>query len=163
MCSRTQKTMRVLAIDPGYGRMGLAVVEGDPSKPTFVYSDCIETNKEDEGRLATIAQALTDSIDTYSPNLVAIESLFFSNNAKTALKVGEARGALLSVVQARGIPVKEYSPQQIKMAVTGNGAADKVAVSRMIPHLITLPEKKRLDDEMDALALGICALSHKLS
>ena len=157
------KVMRVLAIDPGYGRMGLAVVEGDASKPTFVYSDCIETHKEDEGRLATIAEALSGALVQYAPDLVAIESLFFSNNAKTALKVGEARGALLSVVQARGTPIKEYSPQQIKMAVTGNGAADKTAVARMVPHLITLPQKNRLDDEMDALALGICALSHKLS
>ena len=154
--------MRVLAIDPGYGRMGLAVVEGNPSKPTFVYSECVETHKDDTDRLAAIARALARALKQYSPDLVAIEALFFSNNAKTAMRVGEARGALLSVVQELGVPIKEYSPQEVKMAVTGMGNADKSAVARMLPRLIQLPEKKRLDDEMDALALGICALAHRL-
>lgn len=156
--------MRVLAIDPGYDRLGVAVLMGSASKPEYVYSDCIQPAKgEKEARLATVFTSINSLIQEYKPDLLSLETLFFMNNAKTALGVAEARGAILSAAGIHNIPVKEYSPQQIKMAVTGNGAADKIAVMRMIPHLILLPEKKRLDDEMDALALGICALSHRLS
>jgi crossover junction endodeoxyribonuclease RuvC len=157
--------MRILAIDPGYDRMGLAVVEGDPSRPTHVWSDCVLPPKgETAERLAVIHDAVASAIREHAPDRVAIESLFWStNNKRSALGVAEARGAALSAAAEAGLSVSEHSPQQVKLAVTGYGNADKKSVASMIPRLIALPPKKRLDDELDAIALAICALSTRHS
>jgi crossover junction endodeoxyribonuclease RuvC len=155
--------MRILAIDPGYDRLGIAVVEGDASRPTLVWSDCIQPEKgARENRLSCVSKAVTSAIKKYSPDVLAIETLFFNKNIKTAVGVAEARGVILASAGTASIPVVEYSPQQIKNAVTGHGGADKNAVARMIPKLIVLPEKKRLDDELDAIAIGITALASGL-
>lgn len=155
-----KKIVRVLAIDPGFDRMGIAVIEGDPSKPTLVWSDCVTPTKGTvEERLAAVQQAVTEAIEKYTPDVFALEGLFFSTNVKTALGVAEARGAVLAAAGAAGCRVVECSPQEVKLAVTGYGAADKKAVANMIPHLLTLPPKKRLDDELDAIAVGIAALA----
>lgn len=153
--------MRILAIDPGYDRMGLAVLEGDPSRPTHIWSDCVTPPKGDAAdRLAVIHDAVAEAIAAYAPDRVAIESLFWStNNKRSALGVAEARGAALSAAAEAGLSVSEHSPQQVKLAVTGYGNADKKAVALMIPRLVSLSAKKRLDDELDAIALAICALS----
>lgn len=152
--------MRVLGIDPGYDRLGIAVVEGDPSRPVLVWSDCILPHPgSPEKRLAEVAQAVSSAISTYHPDALGIETLFFSKNAKTALGVAEARGAILASAGLASLPVIECSPQQVKLSVTGYGNADKAAVANMIPRLLTLPEKKRLDDELDAIAVGIAALA----
>jgi crossover junction endodeoxyribonuclease RuvC len=152
--------MRILAIDPGYDRLGIAVIEGDPSRPTLVMSECIQPEKGARSkRLAHISAAVAGAIKTYGPDILAIETLFFSANKKTALGVAEARGAVLACAGAALVPVIECSPQQIKLAVTGHGGAQKSAVAHMIPRLLTLPKKKRLDDELDAIAVGITALA----
>jgi crossover junction endodeoxyribonuclease RuvC len=151
--------MRVLAIDPGYARLGIAVVEGSSSRPTLVMSGCVlPENGAREDRLARVSDAVADAIKEYAPDALAIETLFFSINKKTAIGVAEARGAVLAAAGAASLPVIERSPQQVKLAVTGHGGADKAAVARMIPKIIALPEKKRLDDELDAIAIGIAAL-----
>jgi crossover junction endodeoxyribonuclease RuvC len=156
--------MRVLAIDPGYDRMGIAVIEGDPSKPVHIWSDCVLPPKGAvEMRLYTIRKAMEEAIEEYAPDIFALETLFFNKNVKTVLGVAEARGALLSVAGKNNLRVIECSPQDVKLSVTGYGAADKAAVARMIPHLIELPDKKRLDDELDAIAVGIAALSKQNS
>lgn len=156
--------MRVVAIDPGFDRMGVAVLEGDPSRPVYIWSDCIIPPPGSPAeRLAVIHQAIIDAIEKHTPDVLGIETLFFSTNKKTALSVAEARGTILAAAGLKNIPVSEHSPQQVKLAVTGYGNADKSAVSSMIPRLITLPPKKRLDDELDAIAVGICALSTRLS
>ncbi|MFM2330671.1 MAG: crossover junction endodeoxyribonuclease RuvC, crossover junction endodeoxyribonuclease RuvC [Candidatus Parcubacteria bacterium] len=152
--------MRILAIDPGYDRLGIAVVEGNASKPILVWSTCITPPKgETVERLAHISRAVTDAISTYAPDVVAIETLFFNINKKTAIGVAQARGAILAAAGLASLSVVEYSPQQIKSAVTGHGGADKTAMARMIPKLLTLPTKKRLDDELDAIGIGITALA----
>lgn len=154
--------MRILAIDPGYDRMGIAVVEGDPSKPKLVWSDCIQPAKgPQQERLAEIRIATEEALSTYQPDLLAIEKLFFSKSKTSAMGVAEARGAVLAAIGRTGIPVRELAPGTVKLAVTGNGAADKAAVARMLPLLITLSEKKRLDDELDAIAIGIAALADR--
>lgn len=151
---------RVLAIDPGYDRLGLAIIEGDPSKPLLIWSDTVLPPKGlKEARLAVVFQAVQDAITTYSPTVLALETLFFTNNQTTGIGVAEARGAVLVSAGLNALPVLEFSPQQVKLAVTGYGNADKKAVMAMVPKLISLPEKKRLDDEFDAIALGIAALS----
>ncbi len=160
MSPRTTKIRRVLGIDPGFDRLGLAIIEGDPSRPTHIWSDCVTPAKGSaELRLAAIYQAVSEAIAAHAPSAVAIETLFFSTNKTSALGVGEARGAALAAVGASRLPVLEFSPGQVKLAVTGYGNADKKAIERMVPHLITLPAKKRLDDEFDAIAIAIAGLS----
>ena len=152
--------MRVLAIDPGYDRLGIAILEGDPSRPTLIWSDCVTPDKgAPEERLAQVSLAVTAAIREYTPDVLGIETLFFSINKKTALKVAEARGAILAAAGITLLPVIECSPQQMKLAVTGYGGATKAAVAIMVPRLLTLPEKKRLDDELDAIAIGITVLA----
>lgn len=149
-----------MAIDPGYDRLGIAIIEGNSSRPILIWSDCVMPGKgTSEKRLAGVAEAVTSAIKKYSPNILAIETLFFNKNIKTAFGVAEARGAILAAAGSASIPVVEYSPQQVKSAVTGNGGADKAAVARMIPRLLSLPKKKRIDDEFDAIAIGITALA----
>ena len=123
-------------------------------------SDCIQPEKgAREARLAHIYAAVTASIERYQPDILALETLFFSTNVKTALGVAEARGAALVAAGSAHIPVHEHSPQAVKLAVTGDGRASKVAIARMVGRVIALPPKKRLDDELDAIALAICALA----
>ncbi len=155
-----RKFLRVLAIDPGYDRMGLAVLEGNPSKPTLVWSECVAPPKgAREERLAAVHLAVAGAIREYAPDLFALETLFFSVNKKTAIGVAEARGAVLAAAGIAGLPIYECSPQTVKLAVTGYGAADKSAVAGMVARLVALPLKKRHDDELDAIAVGIAALA----
>jgi crossover junction endodeoxyribonuclease RuvC len=152
--------MRVLAIDPGYDRLGIAVVEGDPSRPVLLMSECVLPPKgAPHERLAVVSRAVQSTIEQYAPEVLGIETLFFSVNKKTALAVAEARGAILAAAGLASLPVVECSPQAVKLAVTGHGGADKTAVARMIPKLLVLPPKKRLDDELDAIAVGITVLA----
>ncbi len=154
--------MRVLGIDPGFDRLGLAVLEGDSSRPTLIWSECVTPPKGlPEARLAEVYAAIIDALTTYSPDKLAIETLFFSTNKKTAFAVAEARGAILAAAGAAGVLVQEFSPAQVKLAVTGHGGADKAAIARMIPHLVPLDSRKRLDDELDAIAVGIAGLSDR--
>jgi len=152
--------MRILAIDPGYDRLGIAIIEGDPSRPTLLMSACILPEKgAREDRLAHVSNAVTNAIKTYTPDALAIETLFFSVNKKTALGVAEARGAVLAAAGIALLPVIECSPQQVKLAVAGHGGASKAAIAHMVPRLLSLPKRKRLDDELDAIAIGITALA----
>ncbi len=151
---------RVLAVDPGYDRLGVAIIEGDPSKPVCLWSEVVQPPKgEREERLAFVFNAIERLLIEYSPAVLAIESLFFTKNQQTGIGVAEARGAVLAAAGRAGVPVLEFSPQQVKLAVTGYGNADKKAVMVMVPKLVSLPLRKRLDDEFDAIALGIAALS----
>jgi len=118
--------MRVLGIDPGFDRLGLAVIEGDPSRPTHIWSECVIPPKGSaDERLAVVHEAVADAIRTYSPDLVALETLFFSVNKKSAMGVAEARGAVLSAAGEAGVQVSEHAPGSVKLAVTGSGRADK--------------------------------------
>lgn len=152
--------MRILAIDPGYDRLGVAIVEGDPSRPSLLWSDCVLPKKGTAAqRLAEVSCAIRDAIRQHAPDALAIESLFFGVNKKTVIGVAEARGAILAAAGMASLPIIECTPQQVKNAVTGYGNANKTAVASMIPRLISLPKKKRLDDELDAIAIGITALA----
>ncbi len=158
--SKNPNTYRILAIDQGYDRLGIAVIEGDPSRPTLLWSDCVLPEKgARENRLAHVSRAVTAEIDAYAPDALAIATLFYSENKKKAFGVAEARGAICAAAGVASIPVVEYSPQQVKLAVTGYGGATKAAVAQMIPRLLTLAKRKRLDDEIDAIAIGITALA----
>jgi crossover junction endodeoxyribonuclease RuvC len=152
--------MRVLAIDPGYDRLGVAVLEGNASKPILVWSECVLPPKGlREQRLEYVHKTIIAVAKKFTPDFFALESLYFSTNKKTALGVAEARGAALAAASTAGLAVREVAPGTVKLAVTGNGRADKKAIARMLPHLIELPKRKQLDDELDAIALGIAALT----
>src|SRR3989338_3132932 len=155
--------MRILAIDPGYERLGVAVLEKLPrQKETLLYSSCVQTSKTlpHAERLLKIASEVKKVTEEFEPNALAIETLFLHTNQKTVMPVAEARGAVLVEAARAGLTVCEYTPLQIKMAVTGYGKSDKKQVAEMVKKLISLPSQKRLDDEYDAIAIGLTHLAH---
>jgi crossover junction endodeoxyribonuclease RuvC len=153
--------MRVLAIDPGFGRCGVAVLEGSGANAALVYSACIETaaGERFSDRLLFVANEVIRLIEAYTPETIAIEELYFTNNAKTALHVAEVRGMLMYLAASRELPLVEYNPLAIKIALTGYGRATKEQVTKMVEKLVKLPKKTMRDDEYDAIALGLTALA----
>jgi crossover junction endodeoxyribonuclease RuvC len=149
--------MKLLAIDPGYDRCGVAVVEGQPA--TLAFSACITTSKGDphEARLAHIYRTLETLIDEWQPQAIALETLFFSVNKTSAIKVAEARGVVLLLAGLRHLPVVELSPQEVKLSMTGIGNASKEQVQKMVALTLKIDTAKKIDDEVDAIALGIAA------
>ncbi|MEK7194451.1 MAG: crossover junction endodeoxyribonuclease RuvC [Patescibacteria group bacterium] len=144
---------RVIGIDPGFERCGVAVLEENK----LLFSTCIITESSDkhEERLLTLGQELGKIIKKWKPNALATEKLFFNINIKTALKVAEARGVILYEAARADLPVHEYSPQAIKIAVTGYGKASKPQVETMVLRLLGLKTPPRHDDETDAIAVAI--------
>lgn len=141
-----------LAVDPGYDRLGLAIFKGQ----TLTYSECYTPPEGDfPMRLQNIYERVATLIKKHSPSSLALETLFFTKNQKTAMKVAEARGVILLAGAIHGLEIAEYSPQAVKIAVTGSGNADKTSVMRMVERLVALPSQRRHDDEYDAIALGI--------
>ncbi len=150
--------MRIISIDPGYERLGVAIIEKQKgSKETHLFSTCIKTSKtlSHSERLTILVEETKKIIDTWSPECLAIEKLFLASNQKTAMNVAEARGVVLSECARNGLKVFEYSPPQIKLAVAGHGGADKKSIMRMIPLLIKIPNTVKIDDEFDAIAIGL--------
>lgn len=148
----------ILAIDPGYDRVGIAVVEtGRPS--LLKHSTCIVTDKKDlqEKRLAGVYRAVEDLINEWQPDHIALETLFFSVNKKTAIKVAEARGVIVLIAGLHTLPLIELSPQEVKLAMAGVGNADKTQVQKMVSLTLKIDISQKLDDEIDAIALGFAA------
>ena len=150
----------VLAIDPGFDRVGVAVVQKDGAKEKILFSKCILTNKKESqsNRLKQIGLEIKKIIKSEKPGCLAIEKLFFNQNTTTALRVAEARGVIMYEAVCAGLKVFEYSPQEIKIAVTGYGKAGKKDVEMMTIRLLSLKTTPKYDDEVDALALGITHL-----
>ncbi|MEK7156229.1 MAG: crossover junction endodeoxyribonuclease RuvC [Patescibacteria group bacterium] len=160
--------MKVLAIDPGYGRCGVAVVEKNPStmlgasgREVLLYSACIETpaKMDFSERLAIVADECARLIKMHAPDCLAMEKLYFQTNQKTAMRVAEVRGALINTAQGAGIEVFEYTPGEVKSAAAGSGSADKKAVARMLHVLMKIEKEIRHDDEYDAIAIAVTHLS----
>lgn len=150
--------MRIIAIDPGYERLGVAVIEKLPrQKETVLFSECFRTSPKipHPQRLEMIGNEIAKVIQELEPQALAIESLFFSNNQKTAITVAEARGVILFQAAKHELPVYEYGPGQIKVAVTGYGKSDKAAINMMVDKLVRIEKKITLDDEYDAIAVGL--------
>jgi crossover junction endodeoxyribonuclease RuvC len=153
--------MKVLAVDPGFGRCGVAVLDGDGRGAEVRFSACIETPAKSAfvDRLTTVIESVVHLIETHKPELFVIEGLFFSNNTKTALQVAEVRGALLYVATKAHVPIHEMHPGSTKIALTGYGKATKAQMMFMVEKLTKLSMENRLDDEFDAVALGLAALA----
>lgn len=150
--------MRILGIDPGYGIVGFGVIDKITSnKMQYVGSGAIRTNPADEfaARLDEIHNDMNAIIDQYKPDVCAIEKLYFAQNTTTGLQVAEARGVITQVLYSRGIPIFEYSPSQVKMAVTGHGRATKSQVKEMVERHLNAKGIKGPDDTLDALAVAL--------
>ncbi|MES2749129.1 MAG: crossover junction endodeoxyribonuclease RuvC [Patescibacteria group bacterium] len=153
--------MRVLAIDPGYDRLGVAVMEYQNGKEHLIFSTCVETDRKSDlpERLFMVGDTIATLIATHAPDTVAIETLFFNKNVKTAIGVAQARGIIIYLAKKSGCVVHEFGPQEIKVAVTGYGNSDKAAVFAMVTRLVPNVPRKALDDEYDAIAVGITCLA----
>jgi len=149
--------MRVLSIDPGYERLGIAILEKNKNKESLIYSSCFQTdpNLEIKKRLLLLGTEIKKIIKKHSPDAVAIERLYFNKNHKTAMATAEAIGVILYEAAKSELDVKEYTPQEIKVAVTGYGKSDKRQVIDMVKILLKIKGKKALDDEFDAIAVGL--------
>lgn len=157
--------MRIIGIDPGYDRIGVAIIDKLQPKETLVYSTCITTSPKDSfpKRLLALGQAIESIIKEYQPAEAAIEILYFAKNSTTALSVAEARGVIQYLLTTYSIPIIEYPPNTIKLAITGYGSADKKSITAMIPRLIQVNSSKKLDDELDAIAVALTHSAHRNS
>ncbi|MCK4918406.1 MAG: crossover junction endodeoxyribonuclease RuvC [Candidatus Pacebacteria bacterium] len=151
--------MKIISVDPGYERVGIAIIEKETSssKEVLLYSDCFQTSNKDsfETRLKQIGEEIQKIIEKYNPEVLSIESLFFNSNQKTALKVSEAKGIIKYIALANNLEILEFTPLQIKIAITGYGRSDKNQVTSMLTHLINIEKKVKYDDEYDAIAIGL--------
>ncbi len=157
--------MRIIAIDPGYERMGVAILEKNSGKEELLFSECFKTSAKipHSERLNLIGEEIISIVKKFKPEALAIETLFFSTNRKTAMAVSEARGVMLFVAANNGLSIKEFQPNQIKVAVAGHGSADKTAMIKMVQKLITIPKKIQYDDEYDAIAVGLTYFATNLT
>lgn len=151
--------MRIIAVDPGYGRAGIAILEKKKNiKEEYIDSFCIETSpkKPIEERLFEVGSQFENAIQTYNPEFLAMETLFFGKNKKTAIAVAEMRGVFLFIAKKYNVRVFEYNPMTVKTALS---AQDKKQIEFMVERLLTLPQRKRLDDEYDAIAIGLAHIA----
>jgi len=151
-----------MGIDPGLANTGFGVVRVAGGRISAVDGGVIEAPSGDppERRLATIHAELGKLIDWHEPAAVGLEELYFGKNARSAIAVGEARGVAMLAAASRGVPCFDYTPQAVKLAVCGNGGADKRQVQRMVGTLLNLPSPPDSDHTADALAVAICHASN---
>lgn len=155
--------MRILAVDPGYEKMGVAVLEKIAGKEVLLFSECFKTSSKTphSERLRQLGGEINRVIDKFKPEVLAIEKLFFTTNQKTALMVAEARGVIVYEAATAGLSVTEFTPLQAKVAVTGYGRGTKEQMKFMVEKLITVGKKITEDDEYDAIALGLTYFATK--
>lgn len=154
--------MKVLGIDPGIAITGMAVVEEKEGKFELLFAKAVETKAglPADRRLQLIFEEVSDIVAVQKPDIAALEKLFFNTNAKTAFSVGQARGAIISALAHFALRIEEYTPLQVKTALTGYGRADKKQIQQMVKTILKLPEVLRPDDVADGAAI---ALTHLFS
>jgi len=159
---------KILAIDPGTAATGYAILEKSKhaTKPDVKEYGCITTTAKTPlpERLGILAKDLRKIIKKYKPEELAVEKLFFAKNVKTGIAVGQARGVILLVGAENRLQISEYSPAEVKQAVSGYGQAPKAQVQKMIKTILSLEKTPRPDDAADAIAIGLCHLqtNHQL-
>lgn len=156
--------MKIIGIDPGFERLGIAVLEknaGD-KKEHVLFSECFKTSAKLEfaERLKLIGGEVKKIIKEYKPEVLSIETLFLTTNQKTVMHVAEARGVVMYEAIQAGLKIFETSPPQIKMATTGYGKADKTQIIKMVKILVEIDNLKKSDDELDAIAIALTAFAH---
>ena len=150
--------MRILGIDPGLAIVGWGVVEHQGTKFHTVAYGALQTpaKTRTEERLHSIFRGMQELLETYHPDAIAVEELFFNTNITTGIRVAEARGVILLAAEMAGVSIFEYTPLQVKQAVVGYGRAEKRQVISMVTRLLNLKEAPKPDDTADALAIAIC-------
>lgn len=157
--------MRILGIDPGLGRVGFGLIEITPDA-TLCYGACqwgiIATSKDkpDGARLQEIHEDMTKLLHQLQPDCISLERLFYFRNATTLVPVAQARGVILMVISQFGLPVFEYTPMQVKQAITGYGKSQKAEIQNTLIDLLSLDKKPTPDDAADGLALAVCHYHH---
>ena len=156
---------RILGIDPGYAILGYSVIDFRANRYRLVDCGVLTTDKDEPqpARLKSLYRGLTDLILMLEPEVAAVEELFFNSNAKTAIKVGEARGAAILACANCGLPVYEYTPLQIKQALSGYGRASKEQMQELVRRLLGLEKAPSPDDAADAAAAAICHANSAVS
>ncbi len=156
--------MIILGIDPGFERLGVAVLEKNKGdrKEKVLFSECFKTSAKLEfsERLLLIGKEVRKIIKEYKPKVLSIETLFLTTNHKTVMHVAEARGVVIYEASDAGLKIFEASPPQIKIATTGYGKADKSQVIKMVKMLVDIDNSKKQDDELDAIAIALTAFAH---
>lgn len=156
--------MRILGIDPGFERLGIAVLEKNSGgeKEQVLHSECFKTfaKLEFSERLNLIGKRVKEIIKEYKPEVLAIETLFLTTNHKTVMNVAEARGVVIYEASNARLKIFEASPPQIKIATTGYGKADKSQIIKMVKILVNIDKTKKSDDELDAIAIALTAFAH---
>src|SRR3990167_3571045 len=154
--------MRILGIDPGYERLGVAVLEKNGGKECVLFSACFKTSPKLEfpERLNLVGEEIERIIQKYKLEVLAIETLFLNTNQKTAMRVAEVRGVALNEAVKRNLKVFEASPPQIKVAIAGYGRADKQQIKKMVKMLVNIEVGRESDDELDAIAIALTAFAH---
>jgi crossover junction endodeoxyribonuclease RuvC len=154
---------RILGIDPGYERLGIAVLEKNKGekKEKVLFSECFKTSAKlnFSERLHLIGIEVKTVIDKYQPEVLSIETLFLNTNQKTVMQVAEARGVIIYEAVSAGLKVFEASPPQIKIATTGYGRANKEQITKMVKILVDIEKSKTSDDELDAIAIALTAFA----
>lgn len=150
--------MIILGIDPGLAIIGWGVVEYKASRFRTIAYGALRTPAgiPTEDRLSLIYDGMKQLLETYHPDVMSVEELFFTNNITTGIRVAEARGVILLAARQANVPMEEYTPPQVKQAVVGYGKAEKAQVMAMVTRILGLKEIPRPDDTADALALAIC-------
>jgi len=153
--------MTILGIDPGIATMGFAILETEKMTVKKIRWGCITTESAlpTAERLFYLRTELRTLIESAHPDRAAVEKLYFYNNAKTAMVVGEARGVILATLHEAGLPIFEYTPLEVKRAVTGSGNADKKQVQKMLTMVFKLERPPQPDDAADALAIAYCSMA----
>lgn len=146
----------ILGIDPGYDRLGFAIIEND-TKPKLLYSGCIKTKKEKTipERIFEVGKEIEKLFKEWKPKIISIEKLFMFKNQKTVIAVAEICGIIKFLAKENNAKIIEMTPIQIKSSITSYGRADKNSVNKLISKIIKLPNRKILDDEIDAIAIAI--------
>ena len=160
--------MRILGIDPGLGRVGFGLLEivSQPDRQGEIYGPCqwgiISTSKDkpDGARLQEIHDDLSELVERLKPDVVSIERLFYFRNATTMVPVAQARGVIVMIMHRYGLPLYEYTPMQVKQAITGYGKSEKAEIQNMLIDLLGLDKKPTPDDAADGLALAVCHYNH---
>lgn len=149
--------MIIIGIDPGIARCGWGVIQKEHSTISTIDYGCINTSAKDDDaqRLYKLYKEITAIIKKYKPDLMAVEKLFFASNSKTAIMVGQARGAILVSAGLAEIPVESYTPLEVKLAITGYGKASKDQIQQMVMKSLKLKTVPQPDDTADALAVAI--------
>lgn len=152
--------MRVMGIDPGLTRTGWAVVDKEGGRLRPVAAGVVATDRHEPiaVRLGRLSLDLTELLDRFRPDALSCERVFFNRNVRTAMSVGQASGVALATAAAAGVPVSDHTPSEVKMTITGNGAATKLQVQAMVAAMLGLGHAPEPADAADACALAICHL-----